>query len=161
MNDAGLQVRTVAGAQFWERIAKICGPLIWENPSVNTHTSNPIIYTLKSVWMPPVLPRASFWLDVGVLRQTLIITLAQRRICRVAFNKPPCQIRPGDPEHIHYINFTSIKPLQRIQMLLEAQKWRRNVWQMCFLAQNNWSRIEIKSQSNIHHRYSLLLGDMF
>ncbi len=112
MNDAGLQVRTVAGAQFWERIAKICGPLIWENPSVNTHTSNPIIYTLKSVWMPPVLPRASFWLDVGVLRQTLIITLAQRRICRVAFNIPPCQIRPGDPEHIHYINFTSIKPLQ-------------------------------------------------
>ncbi len=97
MNDAGLQVRTVAGAQFWERIAKICGPLIWENPSVNTHTSNPIIYTLKSVWMPPVLPRASFWLDVGVLRQTLIITLAQRRICRVAFNIPLVKLDPAIP----------------------------------------------------------------
>ncbi len=137
MNYAGLQVRTMAGAQFWERIAKICGPLIWKNTSVNTHISNPISYTFKSVWMSPMLLRANLWLDVGVLRQTLIITLAQRRICRVAFNIPLVELDPA----IHYINFTSIKPLQRIQILPEAQKWRRNVWQMCFLAQNNWSRI--------------------
>lgn len=129
MNYAGLQVRTMTGAQFWKRIAKICGPLIWENPSVNTHTSNPISYTLKSVWMPPVLLRANVWLVVGVLKQTLIITLAQRRICRVAFNIPLVELDPA----IQYINFTSIKHYKDSKCF---PKWRRNVWQMCFLAQN-------------------------
>lgn len=125
---------SVLGEDCKDLRAADMGKPLCKHTRTHTHTSNPISYTFKSVWMPPVLLRASFWLDVGVQRQTLIITLAQSHICRVAFNIPPRWIRPSDPEQIHYCASTlsQSRHYKRFEMLPEAQKCRRNVWQMCF-----------------------------